>query len=124
MLKATVVPACAAVSSEAPRLSANTVLKLFCAERSRLPMQHRLPVHFGCDPVQRLFVEVAALATAITHCALQCIRAAATTKDEDIKSMQDYQKGLQQRLKDHEQELKAGKGRAASAGGSSKPCSS
>ena len=73
--------------------------------------------------MQRLSAEAVALATAMTHCALQCIRAAATTKDEDIKSMQDYQKGLQQRLKDHEQELKAGKGSAASAGGSSKHCS-
>ena len=38
--------------------------------------------------------------------------------------MQDYQKGLQQRLQDHEQELKTAKSNAPSAGGSSKsyPC--
>ena len=92
------------------------------AERSRPLRQLRLLQHFGCDPVQRLYI-VVALATAITYCALQYIRAAATSKDEAIKGMQDYQKGLQQRLKDHEQELKAGKSSAASSGGSSKPWS-
>ena len=50
---------------------------------------------------------------------LQIVRAAASS-DEALKSMQDYQKGLQQRLQDHEQELKTAKSNAASAGGSSK----
>ncbi|KAL3141702.1 hypothetical protein ABBQ32_004388 [Trebouxia sp. C0010 RCD-2024] len=50
--------------------------------------------------------------------ALRCVRAAASTDDEAIKSMQDFQKGLQQRLQDHVQELKTGKSNAAPAGGS------
>lgn len=55
-------------------------------------------------------------------CELQCVRAAASTDDEAIKSMQDFQKGLQQRLQDHVQELKTGKSNAAPAGGSSTSC--
>lgn len=51
---------------------------------------------------------------------LQSIRAAASKNDEALKSMQDYQKGLQQRLQDHEQELKAAKSNQAPAGGSSR----